>query len=500
MTRLAAVIALALVACGGGQSGGSGNTTPPPPAVPANVTLTINVSGAGQVTASAQSIACRAACQMSAAPGTTVHLTAVPDAGEQLSAWSGACSGAAACDVTLTSDTTVGATFAEIVPAPNPNPTPTPAPTPTPTPIPTPTPPPVPVPTPPPPTANDCDGLLPAAPGAVSGSFTTTVLTFSHDASRTTCKPGFADGNGTLALQITDGRVGAGHETNFLSPSGAVLNSALDGEGTITEQADGFINVDFDGQDALIRYDSRGNSTKRTDKFDGGGTTNDPTGGVVALRIEPSSPNATVTSVALDAYDAQLNARWQATLPTEPVAMAAVDRAGNTLVIMNGDDRYGAHTVAAIWVDHDGKVGPEFELHPAMPSGSPAQDVIFTVAERVGSGLFIGAEGSWLAQLDSLSTTPAAPPAWLASRPVSNLHVVHGGTGYAVLPNAATGDCAQTIDIVSPSGKTCGSQTFRAADGACTTAAIRVGYDGTVVQQVPATAECTWHWWTGYFH
>jgi hypothetical protein len=215
--------------------------------------------------------------------------------------------------------------------------------------------------------------------------------------------------------------------------------------------------------------------------------------------MEPAGSVDVVTSVELDAYDAQLAARWQATLPIEPVAMAAVDRAGNTLVIIDGDDRFGLNTVAAVWVDHGGKVGAEFKLHAAMPSGSPAHDVVFTVAERVGSGLFVGAEGSWLVQLDTLSAIPAAPPAWLASRPLSNLHVVHGGKGYAVLPNAAQGDCAQTIAIVSPSGKTCGSQTFRAAAGTCGTAAIRVGYDGTVVQQVPASQKCTWQWWSGYF-
>jgi hypothetical protein len=72
-----------------------------------------------------------------------------------------------------------------------------------------------------------------------SGSFTTDVLSFANQTNPTICMPGFADGDGTLALQITDGRSGAGHETNFLSPSGMVLNSALDGEVTITEQANG---------------------------------------------------------------------------------------------------------------------------------------------------------------------------------------------------------------------------------------------------------------------
>src|SRR6185503_12441507 len=146
------------------------------------------------------------------------------------------------------------------------------------------------------------------------------------------------------------------------------------------------------------------------------------------------------------------------------------------------------------------------QISGPVPSGTQAHLITFSVAERVGSGLFVGAEGSWRVQLDSLSTAPAPPPSWLASRPVSPMHMVHGGQGYAVLPNPAVGDCAQTIDVVSPSGKTCGSQTFRAVAGSCATNAIRVGYDGTVVQTLPGvpscsgrSCSCTWQWWTGFY-
>jgi Divergent InlB B-repeat domain len=461
MRKICLVAAALLFGCGSSNNGsGSGSGSGGPPA-PVMRTLNLHVSGSGEIHGA--SFDCRADCQPQVADGQAVHLDAVPDSGWKFEGWQGDCSGAGGCDLTMSADHKVAASFSQMPP-------------------------------------DDCAGLVPATPGAVSGSFTTSVLTFAHSTNPTICKPGFADGDGTLALQITDGRSGAGHETNFVSPAGALLNSALDGEVTITEQANGFIDSDFDGQDSLIHYDSKGNITAVSGKFDTvRAIATDPTGGAVALQMEPAGSVEAVTSVMLNAYDAQVAPRWQATLPAQPVAMAAVDRAGNTLVIIDGDNLYGPRTVAGIWVDHGGKVGAEFKLHDAMPSGSPAHNVIFTVAERVGSGLFIGAEGSWFAQLDALATTPAAPPAWLAARAVSNMHVVHGGHGYAVLPNAAAGDCAQTIDIVSPSGKTCGSQTFRAADGSCSTGAIRVGYDGTVVQQVPASGKCTWQWWSGHF-
>ena len=51
--------------------------------------------------AAAQSIDCRATCQVTLAQGTAVQLVATPDSGQQLSGWSGACSGTGESDVTL---------------------------------------------------------------------------------------------------------------------------------------------------------------------------------------------------------------------------------------------------------------------------------------------------------------------------------------------------------------------------------------------------------------
>ena len=59
---------------------------------------------------------------------------------------------------------------------------------------------------------------------------------------------------------------------------------------------------------------------------------------------------------------------------------------------------------------------------------------------------------------------------------------------------------------MAPSGKSCGSIGFRAATGACETSGLSVGFDGTVIQQLPLEFEkrepmmygpttCTWRWW-----
>jgi hypothetical protein len=106
---------------------------------------------------------------------------------------------------------------------------------------------------------------------------------------------------------------------------------------------------------------------------------------------------------------------------------------------------------------------------------------------NLGSGLFIATGGRWTLQIDSLSTKPNPAPRWLASRPVREMRMVHGGRGYAILPPASdprvTGDCVQSIEVVAPSGKSCGTSTFRAASGSCQTIGIRVGYDGTVASE-----------------
>ena len=128
-------------------------------------------------------------------------------------------------------------------------------------------------------------------------------------------------------------------------------------------------------------------------------------------------------------------------------------------MLFNGDDRYGANTVAGMWIDHDGAAGPVFQA--LGPQSKPAQQVGFMLTQRVGSGLFIGAGGKWVAQIDSLATSTAPAPGWLQARPNTRLHMVHGGSGYAVLPVPGTsGDCSQSVEVVAPSGTSCGTASL----------------------------------------
>jgi hypothetical protein len=73
-------------------------------------------SGSGTVTSSPPAIDCGAACSATLDLGTEVTLTAVPTAGSRFDGWSGACTGTAACTVTMDQARSVTATFVAVMP------------------------------------------------------------------------------------------------------------------------------------------------------------------------------------------------------------------------------------------------------------------------------------------------------------------------------------------------------------------------------------------------
>jgi Divergent InlB B-repeat domain len=110
---VAACLTLALGACGGGGGSDDGSA--------ADVQLAVTVIGPttpapaaqGRVTSQPAGIDCLGTCTATFAIDTVVMLTAAAPAGQRFSAWSGACSGAAAsCTVTMSASRAVTATFA----------------------------------------------------------------------------------------------------------------------------------------------------------------------------------------------------------------------------------------------------------------------------------------------------------------------------------------------------------------------------------------------------
>ena len=99
--------------CGGSESpadggSGSGGST--------QINLKISTTGNGLVRGAGAD--CRGNCTAQYTSGSQVHLVAVADSGSSFVGWTGACSGAAGCDLTLDADRDVSATFAVAPPPP----------------------------------------------------------------------------------------------------------------------------------------------------------------------------------------------------------------------------------------------------------------------------------------------------------------------------------------------------------------------------------------------
>ena len=96
-----------LAGCGGGSP--SSPITPPPKTF--QLTVTGPASGTGTVTSIPAGISCPATCTASFAQNTQVILTETPAAGYAFAGWGDACSGSAACSVTISGATSVTANF-----------------------------------------------------------------------------------------------------------------------------------------------------------------------------------------------------------------------------------------------------------------------------------------------------------------------------------------------------------------------------------------------------
>jgi uncharacterized repeat protein (TIGR01451 family) len=81
---------------------------------PVTHTLTVNITGNGSVTSTPSGVACPEDCTGEFTEGETVALAPEPSEGFVFSGWSGACSGNGACNVTMSADQTVGATFSPV--------------------------------------------------------------------------------------------------------------------------------------------------------------------------------------------------------------------------------------------------------------------------------------------------------------------------------------------------------------------------------------------------
>jgi len=274
----------------------------------------------------------------------------------------------------------------------------------------------------------------------------------------------------------------------------------------------GVENFGAGSQTGVVAFSASGQFLLRTGVRHGSGLgAVDPTGGLVVFSRE----GRLLAGGTLTAYDAHGTVRWSQTFSDEgSFAALGVDRQGNTL-LLHGDARgFDAGTLAGVWVDPSGNVGKPFLALTGL-TRHPSK-YLFTLSPQVGSGLFLqmrdfgsspAGPPQWVRAFPSMAPRSEPAPEWLVKRPNTPLHMVRGGRAYAVLPLEAQESCSTSLEVLAPSGTSCGIARFPLETSECAHRSLTVGYDGTVVIQPSYSVErcdeadhcsCTWRWWPAF--
>jgi hypothetical protein len=241
----------------------------------------------------------------------------------------------------------------------------------------------------------------------------------------------------------------------------------------------------------------------------------DPNGGVLLagdLAMGPTDPTVHA-ALMFSGGGTPASVRWG----PKPLASSGtvfglgVDVLGRSLVITNGVSRFGPGKISAEWFDKDGTaLTGEFLL---LSGFSAAASTWFETTALIGGGILVRrmdgeSHAQALVVVDSGSANVKAAPEWMVSRRDVKLQIARGGKAYVALPLGAKGvACTQRVEIVASDGTSCGATDYAIAPGTCDTLELKLGADGTIIQQLPTAMEktndtvggrtCTWRWWPG---
>ena len=340
-----------------------------------------------------------------------------------------------------------------------------------------------------------CDGLVPV-PG------TPVEVTLPVEGGLcAAARPGGPDG--VVPLRHTDYDASGRALTQwsfFAAKTGRAVASwdaDVDGPSDLWPQATGFVGVTFSENaagDALLRVARVGLDQAMGPATEVPGNTAfaaDPNGGFAAIHagIEDGKLQvrywrfdaagvATKTAVPIATADA-------AGKPAPWATIGVTAKDGHALAIWGFTGASSA--CQAAWVDAAGRVTATFQppacrvstLYP-LTDGSLAVDTynlefVHSIAASV--------------QDQSTSWDPA--PDWLSGDSLREFFLLPGLRGYALRQNGPGHD----LDVVAPGGKLCG--TVRTAE--LSHGPLRLGLDGTLVEQDFTGAGCTFRWYPGLF-
>ena len=174
----------------------------------------------------------------------------------------------------------------------------------------------------------------------------------------------------------------------------------------------------------------------------------------------------------------------------------------------------GSGRIMAQWFDANGApMTGEFEVIHNFAAG---HNTWFETAPLVGNSVVVRRvdapdsserrTSQWLNLLPSGVARVEAAPEWLISRPNTQLQLIRSQRAYAALPTTQDlSSCVQKVDVISPSGNSCGTVSLAVDGSACTTRELRMARDGTLMQMLPNDREhdltsagarsCTMRFW-----
>jgi hypothetical protein len=349
----------------------------------------------------------------------------------------------------------------------------------------------------------ECDGLVPSsAPAAVTAAVV-------PEAPRASCSGwgSVSDGTGHLALNVYSQRTGTLWQA--FTPSGAPREKFWTTGRAPFPQPEGWIGssvchgsfVDCTFAEATAYFsDGRRRASVRVERsYDSpigqAAVSEDPLGGALLVHSwhdMDGSGRCGGDARRVDAAGALRGAPAEIGCWT---VGAGVSKRGEALVLegrWNPSAR--AQEVYVRWLRADG-----------TPAAAPALEG--RTEDLYGAGAFVELvpllDGSlavrygdrWTRRYPHLAARGEAAPSWLAALSGWRFRNTRGNRGYAFFPaGGESPDCSQTVDLRAPSGRLCGKVTLVREGGACWTAHVDQGWDGTVVQG-DVRDPCTWRWW-----
>jgi hypothetical protein len=351
------------------------------------------------------------------------------------------------------------------------------------------------------PSADDCTGLMPGSmPAAISH-----VETYSSASDPNFCQLPVGDGTGSVALETLNG----GHPTWIVfSSSGQRLGSFNEWHGQAWGDPSGFIAYGGSSTNQTVivaSHDSSGPQTGSTEVTGNGTFAPDPSGGLFAagrFALGSSAPPANSAPVIF-----MFNADGTRRYGPVPLGSSAavfgqgVDLSGRAVVILDGSSQFGAGSIAAIWFDAKGV--PLTGVFQILSGFQPGVSTWFETSPLLEGNLALRRmdapsnafseerrTSQWLLVLPSGTARADPAPDWLKQRPDTHLELSRSRQAYAFLPWAADAPaCSQRVEVVSPTGRSCGNLEFGVDGNACRTRELRLGIDGTVMQMLPADRE-----------